>query len=277
MLINNQLLQIIMFAKLQLCLAFLLLLTGCSTWSSSSNSNISHGKTTSSQTSNNTVSGSQTRIHENNVEDFYVVFGKRYAVMKSAIGFEETGIASWYGDPFHGQKTSNGEVYDMYQMTAAHKHLPLPTFVEVTHLGNGRKIIVRVNDRGPFKGERVIDLSYAAAKSLDMINAGTARVSIRALDNVNSSTEVQNQRTIAQPIFVQTGSFSDLNNAVNAQDVLLSINIQNSQILHVVNNSNKELYRLQIGPISTGKAYDSLIAKLKKIGITETVIVRIKP
>ncbi|MGR8947221.1 MAG: septal ring lytic transglycosylase RlpA family protein [Gammaproteobacteria bacterium] len=112
----------------------------------------------------------------------YVVFGKRYRTLKTAAGFKEKGIASWYGKKFHGRKTSSGEVYDMYKMTAAHKHLPLPTFVRVRNLENGKEITVRVNDRGPFHDNRIIDLSYAAASQLGIVNSGTGRVEIEAID-----------------------------------------------------------------------------------------------
>jgi rare lipoprotein A len=111
----------------------------------------------------------------------YEVFGKRYRVRESSAGYREAGIASWYGHPFHGRKTSSGEIYDMNEMTAAHTTLPLPTWVEVTNLANGKRITVKVNDRGPFVGKRVIDLSYAAASALDMVRGGTAQVEVRAL------------------------------------------------------------------------------------------------
>ena len=111
----------------------------------------------------------------------YEVFGKRYKVMKSAKGHVERGLASWYGPGFHAERTSSGEPYDMYAMTAAHKSLPIPCFVRVTNLENGRSVVVRVNDRGPFVGDRIIDLSYTAAWKLDMLRAGTAKVEIRVL------------------------------------------------------------------------------------------------
>src|SRR5690606_7945998 len=113
---------------------------------------------------------------------FYEVLGKRYYVHDSAENFVERGIASWYGPDFHRQRTSSGEIYDMYAMTAAHKTLPLATWVEVTNLENGRRVVVKVNARGPFVGDRIIDLSYAAAQALDMVRAGTARVEVRAID-----------------------------------------------------------------------------------------------
>ncbi len=115
----------------------------------------------------------------------YEVFGVRYRVLDSAEGYDETGVASWYGEEFHGRSTSSGEPYDMNAMTAAHRTLPLPTYVEVTNLENGRVIVVRVNDRGPFHGDRLIDLSYAAARELEIVANGTARVRVRALSRVS--------------------------------------------------------------------------------------------
>lgn len=111
----------------------------------------------------------------------YEVMGKRYFVLNSAEGYKEQGRASWYGTKFHGKRTSSGEPYDMYQMTAAHKTLPLPTYVRVTRKSNGRSVVVKVNDRGPFHTGRIIDLSYAAASRLDLLQAGSAEVEVEAL------------------------------------------------------------------------------------------------
>ncbi len=116
--------------------------------------------------------------------DVYEVAGRRYKVMADSRGYVERGIASWYGTKFHGRRAAIGEPYDMFAMTAAHKTLPLPTYVEVTNLENGRKVIVRVNDRGPFKANRIIDLSYAAAAKLGIVETGTGIVEIRAIDPV---------------------------------------------------------------------------------------------
>jgi rare lipoprotein A len=113
---------------------------------------------------------------------FYNVLGKRYYVLSSSVGYVERGVASWYGPGFHKVRTSIGEPYDMYGMTAAHKTLPLPAYVRVTNLQNGRSVVVRVNDRGPFVGNRIIDLSYTAALKLDMLRNGTAMVEVRSLD-----------------------------------------------------------------------------------------------
>lgn len=115
----------------------------------------------------------------------YTVLGKTYQVMPSSKGFRQRGLASWYGNKFHGRTTSNGEIYSMYEMTAAHKTLPIPCYVKVTNLENGRSVIVRVNDRGPFHGDRVIDLSYAAAKKLGYSDQGTAKVEISVVDPSN--------------------------------------------------------------------------------------------
>src|SRR6187401_1989258 len=112
---------------------------------------------------------------------FYEVFGKRYYVLASSEGFVERGTASWYGPGFHAASTSLGERYDMYAMTAAHKTLPIPAYAEVTNLRNGRKVVVRINDRGPFVGDRIIDLSYTAAAKLDMLLQGTAPVEVRVI------------------------------------------------------------------------------------------------
>jgi rare lipoprotein A len=112
----------------------------------------------------------------------YVVFGKRYQIQRSSRGYAERGLASWYGKPFHGRKTSSGETYDMHAMSAAHKTLPLPTYARVTNVENGRSIVVRINDRGPFHGPRLIDLSHTAAVKLGVVKTGTAMVEVRAID-----------------------------------------------------------------------------------------------
>src|ERR1035438_842099 len=112
---------------------------------------------------------------------FYDVFGKRYYVLPSSADYVEIGVASWYGPGFHEIRTSTREPYDMYGMTAAHKTLPLPAYVRVTNLLNGRSVVVRVNDRGPFVGNRIIDLSYTAAAKLDMLRNGTAMVEVRSV------------------------------------------------------------------------------------------------
>lgn len=127
------------------------------------------------------IRGLQVRKAKRGNMDSYVVRGQRYFTMDSSDGYSARGLASWYGPNFHGRIASNGEVYDMYRMTAAHKTLPLPTYARVTHLDNGKSIVVKINDRGPFSGDRLIDLSFAAALELGMVNDGTAMVEIKAL------------------------------------------------------------------------------------------------
>src|SRR3954465_5360239 len=115
----------------------------------------------------------------------YEVFGKKYVPLASVQAFSQRGTASWYGKKFHGQKTSSGEVYDMYGMTAAHRTLPIPSYAKVTNLAKGKRVVVRINDRGPFHSERIIDLSYAAAYRLGYVTAGSARVEV---ESVNAAT-----------------------------------------------------------------------------------------
>ena len=111
----------------------------------------------------------------------YTVLGRTYTVLPTEEGYSERGVASWYGEKFHGHKTSNGETFDMYKVSAAHKSLPIPSFLRVTNLDNNRSIVVRVNDRGPFHGDRIVDLSYAAAVKLGYADSGTARVQLEAI------------------------------------------------------------------------------------------------
>lgn len=130
--------------------------------------------------------------------DTYVVFGRRYRVKETSEGHREIGTASWYGWDFHGRKTSSGPPFNMFELTAAHKSLPIPTYVRVTNLENGRSIVVKVNDRGPFVGERIIDLSYAAAARLDMLEHGTAQVEVVALEPYQYLPKLAAQRAKAQ-------------------------------------------------------------------------------
>ena len=135
----------------------------------------------------------------------YVVYGRRYFTLPTARGFVERGVASWYGKKFHGRRTSNREFYDMYKMTAAHRTLPLPTYVSVRDLSTGREIVVRVNDRGPFLKNRIIDLSYAAATKLGIADKGTGIVEVRALEpgSATSQPDTVSQRDRSFAIFIQ--------------------------------------------------------------------------
>jgi len=185
----------------------------------------------------------------------YKVFGKKYYVLNSAEGFREHGVASWYGNKFHGKRTSNGEVYDMYAMTAAHKQLPLPTYVRVTNQRNGRSVVVRVNDRGPFLKDRIIDLSYVAAKKLGMTKKGTAPVEIEAITFGNSEP-VDSNDTQRETVAVQIGAFTLKQSAERVKNQLgrrydLPVSISE------VYSSGKKLFRVRLGPFnSVGLAKD---------------------
>jgi rare lipoprotein A len=205
----------------------------------------------------------------------YEVFGQRYYVLASAHGFTERGIASWYGNKFHGRRTSSGEPYDMYAMTAAHKQLPLPSYVEVTNLSNGRKVIVRVNDRGPFVKNRTIDLSYAAASRLDMLSAGTAPVSIRTL---LPGTTPQAVTTATVPggnimYYIQAGAFSDRNNADRLRSQLDSYKLGVPSRLESVELGGRLLHRVRLGPLPTVSEVDRLSLALAKYGHQNTQVV----
>jgi rare lipoprotein A len=196
---------------------------------------------------------------------FYTALGKRYFVMESADGYVERGVASWYGPGFHSKYTSNGEIYDMYAMTAAHKTLPLPTYVQVTNLSNGRSVIVRVNDRGPFKEGRIIDLSYTAAAKLDMLRSGTAFVEVRAI-----SPSAPPAATAAAPsaLFVQAGAFSSEANAAKLVAQLRAEGIENASV-RTDAVGGRALYRVRVGPIPSVADFDRTLARLKKLGIED--------
>jgi rare lipoprotein A len=177
----------------------------------------------------------------------YQVFGKDYVPLASAGQFRQTGIGSWYGRRFHGAPTSSGEPYDMYAMTAAHPTLPIPSYARVTNLANGRSVVVRVNDRGPFHAERVIDLSYTAAWKLGYVEAGSARVEVEAL--VPGRQEpVQEAKADAQAkgFFVQLGAFSARESAESFRVRVARELAWLSDAIQVV--AGGALYRLQLGP-----------------------------
>jgi rare lipoprotein A len=199
---------------------------------------------------------------------FYEVFGRRYFVLDSAEGFRERGVASWYGPGFHAERTSNGEPYDMYQMTAAHRTLPLPSYVRVTHLGNGRSIVVRVNDRGPFKDDRIIDLSYTAAAKLGMLNAGTALVEVEALTPTATQSPGASTGSAGTPLYIQAGAFGVADNAERLVARLSADGVSNAFVRRDVVDG-RDLYRVRIGPIADVTAYDRIVAELRALGISE--------
>lgn len=198
---------------------------------------------------------------------FYEVMGKRYFVLPTATGYAERGVASWYGPGFHRAFTSNGERYDMYGMTAAHKTLPLPAYVQVTNLANGRSVVVRVNDRGPFKDGRIIDLSHTAAEQLDMLRAGTALVEVRALTPGQSSPSVSSP-VASDKLFVQAGAFAEQANAHKLADQLRAKG-HSETFVKEDRNGGRSLFRVRIGPIPTVARFDNILAQLKSLGIRD--------
>ena len=203
----------------------------------------------------------------------YVVNGKQYFTLHSARGFVERGIASWYGPKFHGRRTSSGETYDMHEMTAAHKTLPLPTYASVRNLVTGKEIVVRVNDRGPFHGDRIIDLSYAAATTLGIARRGTGPVEVRALE---PGTSV---RSVARPwpsdparLFVQAGSFRAATNATKLRARLAAVSGLPVRVRRAVSDG-RVMYRVWLGPVSSVEEADEVSDVLALLGIEAPRIV----
>lgn len=224
----------------------------------------------------------------------YVVYGTSYTPLAESRGYRERGIASWYGKKFHGRRTSSGEPYDMYAMTAAHKTLPLPCYARVRNLQNGRSIVVRVNDRGPFLHNRLIDLSYAAAAKLGILGTGTGMVEVEAVDSdeapsqvvktfplqviapAAAAEEISDSPPPASPkLYLQIGAFTQRENAVSLRDrlereALRPISIQPAQ---AENGGEARLYRVRIGPLASVEEGDRLAERAAQLGVTGARIV----
>ncbi len=179
---------------------------------------------------------------ESEYRAFYEVFGQRYYPLTSAIGFTQKGLASWYGPKFHGNKTSNGETFDMYKMTAAHKTLPLPSKVRVTNLENDKHIVVWVNDRGPFVKGRIIDLSFAAAKALEFDKKGTEMVTVEVLTSPVDKNDNTALRLYPGKIVYQLGAFRIKKNAATFRELSL-LKLNGEFKLDIVEN-NDGLFRV---------------------------------
>jgi rare lipoprotein A len=210
----------------------------------------------------------------------YEVFGKSYYTLASAEGYREKGIASWYGTKFHGRRTSSGEIYDMYAMTAAHKTLPLPSYAEVTNLENGRKVIVKVNDRGPFHDNRLIDLSYSAATKLGIVAKGTGLVEVKVITpgaTKNTATATDKEPSPVKPtgsaaMFLQVGAFSTRNRAEQVKS-RLQRDIADTVMVVPLDGAQGTLYRVRVGPLASVSYGDSLAARLVDLGFRESHIV----
>lgn len=222
-------------------------------------------------------------------KDTYEVWGKTYHVLSDASGYDRRGTASWYGKKFHGYATSNGEIYDMYKMSAAHRTLPLPTYARVTNLDNGRSVIVRVNDRGPFHSEREIDLSYAAAARLDILDQGTGRVRVEAIDpgawqarqdGTSAPSSAAGPRPVDQrpasqgdgrdgePIYLQVAALGSSDNAQALKDRLEGTL---SQPVRIARASG--LYRVQVGPLKHAGQVDPVRGQLSRAGFDQAFVV----
>jgi rare lipoprotein A len=197
----------------------------------------------------------------------YEVFGKKYYVLPTSEGYHETGIASWYGSKFHGRRTSSGEPYDMHLATAAHKTLPLPTYAEVTNLDNGKKVIVKINDRGPFKHDRLIDLSYGAALRLGMTGTGTARVDVRVIEPgeappvVTYTVSGGASSTDATATWLQAGAYGKREGAEALARRLQQADL-NPVSIHDIGN----LFRVWLGPYNSSSEVESVINKAIELG-----------
>lgn len=209
---------------------------------------------------------------------YYEVDGVVYHVKDSGKGYKDVGIASWYGQKFHGRRTSSGEVYDMYQFTAAHKTLPLPSYARVTNLDNGQSVIVKINDRGPFKKNRIIDLSYAASKKLGYQAQGTARVEVEVLASPRSSGQVSSaqlaqagelelppmaeQKDNAQ-LFVQVGAFAD---PLRADTLAARLRDHFGQPISTssVDVNGQKLQRVRIGPLRDARTAENILRQLNE-------------
>ncbi|MBS3804999.1 MAG: septal ring lytic transglycosylase RlpA family protein [Oleiphilaceae bacterium] len=221
----------------------------------------------------------------------YTVWGKQYRVMASSEGYVERGIASWYGEKFHGHKTSNGEIFDMYTMSAAHKSLPIPGYARVTNLDNGRVVIVRVNDRGPFHGDRLIDLSYAAAKKLGYHSRGTASVEVAAITVTRdgamtlagesfqgsaSSAPVpvplsSPDKKQSEALFVQLGSFGQTDSA-NKLSEKVGLSTSRSVRVRRVATAAGTFHRVQVGPFDDPDAAHQERETLERRGFSQATV-----
>lgn len=202
----------------------------------------------------------------------YTVLGSTYHVRNSSAGYRETGIASWYGSKFHGKPTSSGEPYDMYKVTAAHRTLPLPTYVRVTNLDNGRNAVVRVNDRGPFHPDRIIDLSYAAAVKLGVVRTGTARVEVEAIDFDETPRGLAVQPPRSLPVHIQVAAFSDRDRARRLMQALERermgpVDVERGR------TPGGRVWRVRIGPLDRADNARDIFGRILDMGLDRPVYV----
>jgi rare lipoprotein A len=199
----------------------------------------------------------------------YEVLGSRYVPQTERRGFSQEGVASWYGKRFHGKKTASGEPYDMYAMTAAHPTLPIPSYVRVTSLANGQSVVVRINDRGPFHRQRIIDLSYTAATKLGYISQGSTRVRVEGLDPTAYDTTGE---AIGQGVYLQVGAFSSPGNAQQLLDRLMhELELDSGQTRVVLTG---KLHRVQLGPYASDDVAQAERARVQERLALNAILVR---
>lgn len=202
----------------------------------------------------------------------YHVGGRWYHVLRTARGYDQRGIASWYGMKFQGHLTSTRDRYDVSKMTAASPVLPIPCYVRVTNLENGRQVIVKVNDRGPFAANRILDLSYVAAKKLGYENRGTALVEVTSIDMPNPLQRTRIQFAHHRPqLYLQVGAFTYPANAQRLTDSLRRVTRRNIRITH--NGPHARFYRVQIGPLGDVSESDELQARIERAGLGHAITV----
>ncbi|APZ44115.1 septal ring lytic transglycosylase RlpA family protein [Acidihalobacter ferrooxydans] len=202
----------------------------------------------------------------------YVVGGRHYSVLPACAGYQQRGIASWYGPGFNGHPTSTGSTYNMYALTAASKVLPLPCWVRVTNLRNGRQVVVKVNDRGPFVANRIIDLSYAAARDLDMIGPGTAIVELQAVDPGRPRSNPPPPRTQVQGapaprLFLQVGAFAGRDNAQHLATALRDMGFGPVRVDTLLRGQRQTLFAVRLGPLASVDKLDAAARRMNAIGI----------
>lgn len=200
----------------------------------------------------------------------YVALGNTYTPDTEIRSYQKEGVASWYGKRFHGNKTASGEAYDMYGMTAAHRTLPIPSYARVTSMSNGKSVVVRINDRGPFSKDRLIDLSYTAAHKLGYVGAGSTRVRVESID----PSQYDVGGAPLQPgIYLQLGAFSDVGNAHKLLQKVQANIESSSPAAHVVLAGT--LHRVTLGPYPGDVDAESGIAQIKeRLGMVSVKLVR---
>ncbi|MFM8454413.1 MAG: septal ring lytic transglycosylase RlpA family protein [Gammaproteobacteria bacterium] len=229
----------------------------------------------------------------------YVIGKKRYHVMKTSKGYREHGFASWYGTKFHGRRTSSGEKYDMFAMTAAHKFLPIPCYAQITNLDNGKMIIVKINDRGPFHGNRVIDLSYTAAAKLGILGRGTGKVEVLSIDprdhggfkladlstknqlkpdyqqiyNLNKIEKIKPSKI--KKLYLQLGAFNQRSHAEKLRSKIRTLSQNNpTQISKIQNHNQRDTFKVLVGPFKDPKQAEKLTKKLRLAALPKPIVVQ---